>query len=758
MEPRLTRWLLACLALGAVFLAVASSLASHPALPIWEAEGLALLRNAGFALLAAAGLGFAFRAPLARVLADGDALDALASPRAQLFWISFAALFIEVMLIRYCNAQLRIFAFYKNVPLIASYVGLGVGCHLSGGRPRHALAFLMWLLPFALFLAAGAGAIDGLLGNWAAFGSSEHLLGDVVVGEASAQDALVGQLYVGAFCVAAFLVVGGLFLWLGQLLGAALERVPRLPAYTLNLAGSLLGVLAFAALSMLETPPWVWFAAGLAPLALVTTRGKQRAAALALAAACALAVAFAAGGTIWSRYQKLVVVELPPEPGARAGKPAFLILISDVFYQVAMDLRPEARAPGEPSPFPHYDAIYAALPGPPGRVLIVGAGSGNDVAAALRAGATHVDAVDIDPAIVEAGRRVHPERPYSDPRVDILIDDARAAFRKLPAASYDVVVFGLLDSHTQLGVSSVRLDNYVFTLESLESARRLLRPGGHLVITAATFRGWFRDRFGAMMRAVTDGPVRVIQAGNWFTFIGRAGAANAQTAPLSPEARAALPTDDWPFLYLPERGVPRAYLVAVAGLVAASLLLLWRGGVRPASASFENVHLLLLGAAFLLMEVSAINRLALLFGTTWIVSAVTIALVLTLSMSANALVASVGRAPYALAYALLFAALLASFTIDPAIVLGKSALWSLGLGLLLLSPVFFAGLIFSRSFEAARAAGPAFGFNMLGSALGGWIEYSTMAVGVRALVLVALAFYAASLLALVAARRTQPAR
>jgi SAM-dependent methyltransferase len=387
----------------------------------------------------------------------------------------------------------------------------------------------------------------------------------------------------------------------------------------------------------------------------------------------------------------------------------------------------------------------------------VGAGSGNDVAAALRAGASHVDAVDIDPAIVEVGRRVHPEHPYADARVTVVIDDARAAFRKLPPASYDVVVFGLLDSHTQLGVSSVRLDNYVFTLESLASARRLLRPGGHLVITAATFRDWFRARFESMMRAATGGPVRVIQAGNWFTFIGRVGAPSAQPAALAPELLAALPSDDWPFLYLPERGVPRAYLVAVAGLVAASLLLLWRGGVRPAAASFEHLHLLLLGAAFLLMEVSAINRLALLFGTTWIVSAVAIALVLTLSMSANALVASVGHAPYALAYALLFCALLASWATPPEIALGKSALWSLGLGLLLLSPVFFAGLIFSRSFDAARAAGPAFGFNMLGSALGGWLEYSTMAIGVRALVLVALALYAASLLALVAARRPRAA-
>ena len=763
MEPRLLRWIVACLALGAAFVAAAMGQDASATLPAWELEGLTLLRNAGFGLLAAALAAFALRGVIGRALADDDgagraqvegaAQSVFASPRAQLFWISFAALFIEVMLIRYCNSQLRIFSFYKNVPLIASYVGLGVGCHLGGGRGSHAVSFLLWLIPFAVFLAAGAGAVDGYLGLWAAYGTSEHMLGDVVVQQATASEAFWSQVYIGVFCVLAFLAVGGLFLTLGRLLGRALEQVPRLPAYSLNIAGSLLGVLAFAALSMLETPPWAWFALGLAPLAWVFTRGAQRRVALALAAVSVIGVVGAIGGTIWSRYQKLVVIELPAEAGTRSSSSSFLILISDVFYQVAMDLRPESLASPRDNPFPHYDAVFGSLGGSPGRVLIVGAGSGNDVAAALRAGASHVDAVDIDPAIVAVGRRVHPERPYSDPRVTVIIDDARAAFRKLPPASYDAIVFGLLDSHTQLGVSSVRLDNYVFTLESLASARRLLKPGGRLVITAATFREWFSARFEAMMRATCDGPVQVIRAGNWFTFVGQVNQPAAPPRELSPSLLASLPTDDWPFLYLPERGVPRAYLVVVGMLIAASLLLLRRGGFGFASVSLEHTHLLLLGAAFLLMEVSAINRLALLFGTTWIVSAVAIALVLVLIMGANTLVALAGALPYSLSYALLFLALLASYLIDPAMVLGRGAAWAVGFGLVLLSPVFFAGTIFSRSFAAARAAGPALGFNMLGAALGGWIEYATMATGIRSLVLVAMGLYAASLLALLAARR-----
>ena len=67
-------------------------------------------------------------------------------------------------------------------------------------------------------------------------------------------------------------------------------------------------------------------------------------------------------------------------------------------------------------------------------VLIIGAGSGNDVAAALATGAGHVDAVEIDPVINELGRRHHPNRPYSDPRVSIHLDDGRSFVRKTTSA------------------------------------------------------------------------------------------------------------------------------------------------------------------------------------------------------------------------------------------------------------------------------------------------------------------------------------
>ena len=89
MDTRLTPWLLTCALLGAAFLLRAFG-ADVAALPAWEAEGIALLRIAGAALVAAAVLGFALRARLTRLLAVGASARPAASPAAQLFWISRA--------------------------------------------------------------------------------------------------------------------------------------------------------------------------------------------------------------------------------------------------------------------------------------------------------------------------------------------------------------------------------------------------------------------------------------------------------------------------------------------------------------------------------------------------------------------------------------------------------------------------------------------------------------------------------------------
>jgi SAM-dependent methyltransferase len=754
MDRNLELWVGVCVVLG---LAMTAS-GTHPgALPAdadpaaWQLMAAAGMALAAFAAVLGTAAAFAARR-FARIFgtahanADGVAARAARRPYTTLFLASFVALFVEVMLIRYAGSQIRIFAFYKNVPLVAAFLGLGLGCCLGRGSARHALLFLLWLLPLAAALAHGTVAVDYALGHWAQIGSSEHILG---VGDAPGVRGRpvpewVAQLAMGLFCVVLLIAVSSLFALLGRLLGDAFERVPRLPAYTANLLGSLAGILVFVALCYLETPPWTWFAVGLLPLLWWTGGGARAGVALALIAAATLTVWPSTGDTHWSRYQKLVGREIALPGAAGSGaEPAYLVQISDVFYQVALDLRPAAVARLGRNPYPHYDLAFKLAPRKD-RVLIVGAGTGNDVAAALRAGARSVDAVDIDDEIVRLGRLHHPEHPYDDPRVHVIVDDARRAFRRLPAGSYDTIVFGLLDSHTQLGISSVRLDNYVFTFESLAAARRLLRPGGSLVITAVTIRPWLTNRFAAMLGAVCEPPVAWFRRGVGSTYACRVADPQGPPRHGAAEADVVLPTDDWPFLYLPDRLVPRAYLVAVALLALASVAVLKSGGLDLGHFSAFHGHLFFLGAGFLLMEVYAINRLALLFGTTWLVSAVTIAVVLVLIVAAN-LTVEWGRAlPIPWAYGALAATLIAGYAVGPAAALGRGTAAALLYALLLLAPIYFAGLIFSRSFSRATASGPAIGVNILGAVVGGWAEYSSMVVGIRGLALLALAFYLAS--------------
>src|SRR5919204_624219 len=54
----------------------------------------------------------------------------LESPRAlslRLFLLSFLILFLEVVLIRWVSTEIRVFAYIKNLPLLASFLGLGLG-------------------------------------------------------------------------------------------------------------------------------------------------------------------------------------------------------------------------------------------------------------------------------------------------------------------------------------------------------------------------------------------------------------------------------------------------------------------------------------------------------------------------------------------------------------------------------------------------------------------------------------------------------
>lgn len=106
---------------------------------------------------------------------------------------------------------------------------------------------------------------------------------------------------------------------------------------------------------------------------------------------------------------------------------------------------------------------------------------GNDAAAAVRNGAGQVIAVEIDPLIVSIGKKLHFEKPYDDPRVTVVTDDARS-FIQRSKDTYSLIIFALLDAQTTCSnYSNVRIDNYAYTREAMMAAKALLAPGRHSV-------------------------------------------------------------------------------------------------------------------------------------------------------------------------------------------------------------------------------------------------------------------------------------
>ncbi len=671
-----------------------------------------------------------------------------------LFLISSLGLFLETAVIRWIAAEVRLFSYFKNLPLLAAFLGLSIGFALVGKGRDYRPAFAPLLGLFAVLVIA-VGRVSSPRALAYPGGGDEFLWYT-----APFSYWLALALFLGTVLIF-FLVTMFLFIPLGQATGEEMARHAPIQAYIVNILASLMGVWAFSLLSYLQTPPVIWFGLGLLGVGLYLA-ARQALSRLALVIFVLVLVGlFVFGqGIVWSPYHRLEVRELSL-PRQSDGKPVevgYNLTVQQVFYQQAIDLSPEflAELQGE---IPEMEDIAFSynLPYRLGlkgaKVLIVGAGMGNDAAAALRNHAGHVDAVEIDPAILALGRELHPERPYDDLCVTLVVDDARSFFEK-NSDRYDVISFGLLDSHTLLsGLSSVRLDSFVYTLESFEQVREHLAGDGVVAVTFATSAPWIEERLGRML-------VEVFGSGEVFVHRGVVGTtfvagpvpsdqlAEVQLAVWHPDSGVEdlpLTTDDWPYLYLRVRGVPAAYWQALLLIGVVCLALIARSfpnALRP------NWHFWLLGAGFLLVEFKSITELALLFGTTWLVNALAISGVLLMAMGANLVVLRWPRLNLRLIYALLFASLILTYFFPLDLLIGLSpAVRAIGSMILLSLPLFFAGLIFGESLrQAGETAGP-MASNLSGSVAGGVLEYGSLLWGIKSLYVIAAVVYAGALLA-----------
>ena len=156
-------------------------------------------------------------------------------------------------------------------------------------------------------------------------------------------------------------------------------------------------------------------------------------------------------------------------------------------------------------------------------------------------------------------------------------------------------------------------------------------------------------------------------------------------------------------------------------LVLLCWLFLRQAGVHSGSIRW---HFFFLGAGFLLLEAQIVSKMALLFGTTWVVNSIVIAGLLLLIVASNLLVDLVPRIPFSLAYAGIFATILFSYFIPlDKLFFPSLAAKMLAATLVLCLPVFFAGIVFIKSFAVDLFSGQMLGSNLFGA---WWADSSSL--------------------------------
>ena len=174
----------------------------------------------------------------------------------KLFLASFLALYFELVVIRYLSTEIRVFAYLQNVPLIASFLGIGLG--MIWGRAGKRLKRAFPFVAAALFLLIGYAPQLDL--THLPFPGIDYM---VWGGQKDAGIPLLAYAfrYLGGVLGISVLVVA-FFVVLGGLVGECLQTLPPLPGYGTNLAGSLAGILVFTLIAYLYLPPVAWLLLG----------------------------------------------------------------------------------------------------------------------------------------------------------------------------------------------------------------------------------------------------------------------------------------------------------------------------------------------------------------------------------------------------------------------------------------------------------------------------------------------------------------
>jgi len=634
--------------------------------------------------------------------------------RPRLVVLSALMLLVELALIRWVGSNVIYLSYFSNFILLGSFLGIGLGFLRASAKTD-----LFGWAPVGLALLVGFISLFPVKIDRS--GSDLVFFGEVTKTGLPAWVTLP----------LIFLAVAAVMTMIAQGVAKTFALFEPLEAYRLDICGSILGIVVFSALSFLRAPPVAWgvVAGGMFAvlgIELRTTTGAIQAVAIA-GFVILLGVESLAPHDSWSPYYKVTTV------GVADG--SYRVDVNGIPHQAISSTEQRRRA--EPLYFLPYERSASDKLDD---VLVVGAGNGTDVAIALQNDARHVDAVEIDPRLYELGKELQPNHPYQDPRVRPHIDDGRA-FLHSTDHRYDTILFALPDSLTLVsGQSQLRLESFLFTKQALIEARDHLRPGGVFAMYNYYRERWLVDRLANTLTEVYGhAPCLDLGTSGHFALmtIGDDPAATscpttwvAETKPVPTPA-----TDDYPFLYLKARHMPAIYLLALGLILLASL-----AAVRLTSGPLGSMRpffdLFCMGAAFLLLETKSVVQFALLFGTTWFVNALVFAGILVSVLAAIEVARRIPRGLTKVLYVALGVSLAVAWLVplQRLLVLGVPARFAVATALAF-APIFLANLIFADRFRDIGSSTLAFGANLLGAIVGGVLEYASLLVGYRSLLI-----------------------
>ena len=671
----------------------------------------------------------------------------IADKRARTFLVSFTMLFFELLCIRWIPSYVRYLSYFNNFLLLASFLGIGLGM-LSARRERF------WFPPFPVLLALLVVIIAKTKFQLLINSTQVLYFGIADQQSAQAENFLVLPIIFGMVTLC--------FIPLSRSFGKLFSQLNPLTAYTFDIIGSLAGIAAFSAMSYFSLPPLAWFSILGVLLLLLSAKRTVLLVAVVLVATL-IEVGQLQVGAYWSPYYKIVISPAVPN--------GYSVAVNDIGHQVMTSW---------PYKEPFYKEVYRIFgSGSFHHALILGAGTGSDTAIALAYGVDSITAVEIDPTIQQLGARLNPDQPYSDPRVHVVINDGRS-FLQNTTDHYDLIIFALPDSLTLTSSNtSLRLESFLLTQDALATARTRLTSNGVVVLYNYYRQDWLIQKLANMVGNAFHQQPLVTTYGGWGRAAaimagprlatlpkGEFGTYHEQPVPPGstylrilgqgyyPLTSATPATDDWPFLYLQDRSFPTIYILGLAMVALYALIGTVTFAPRKTLRRFDW-HMFFLGTAFMLLEVKSLTTFSLLFGSTWLVNSLVFFAILSSVLLAILVNRRFKFKRIGVFYLLLFGVLLLNILLPPdALLLSNPILRYMLASVLAFAPVFLANIIFTNSFRDSETADIAFASNLLGIMVGGGMEYFSMLIGYRLLLIPVIVFYACALLLRLRSRRT----